>query len=226
MHDTALNFGRQFFETYVKENANLTIVDVGSQDVNGSLRSVAPRGNQYIGVDFQMARGVDVVLDDPYTLPFADQSVDVCVSTSCLEHSEFFWLLFQEVLRTLKPTGLFYLNAPSNGSFHRYPVDCWRFYPDSGIALQKWGRRVGYDCALLESFVGRQGSDEWNDFVAVFVKDRAHAAAFPHRILSRGVEYTNGLVLEKGLNIANFSGPTQDQHAQLRLRELLKLRSA
>jgi SAM-dependent methyltransferase len=168
---------------------------------------------------------VDVVLDDPYKLPFADQSVDVCVSTSCLEHSEFFWLLFQEVLRTLKPTGLFYLNAPSNGSFHRYPVDCWRFYPDSGIALQNWGRRVGYDCALLESFVGHQGTDEWNDFVAVFVKDRAHAARFPQRMSSRGVAFTNGLVLEKGLNVANFSGPTQDQHAQHRLRALLKMRA-
>jgi SAM-dependent methyltransferase len=70
-----------------------------------------------------------------YKLPFADGSVDVVLSSSCFEHSEFFWLLFLEILRVLRPEGLFYLNAPSNGPFHRYPVDCWRFYPDSGNAL-------------------------------------------------------------------------------------------
>ena len=61
---------------------------------------------------------------------------------------------FNEALRVLKPTGLLYINAPSNGAYHRYPVDCWRFYPDSGVALQNWGNRSGYECALLEFFIG------------------------------------------------------------------------
>ena len=26
----------------------------------------------------------------------------------------------------------------SNGDYHSWPVDCWRFYPDSGIALINW----------------------------------------------------------------------------------------
>ena len=84
-----------------------------------------------------------MVLDDPYTLPFADESVDIVVSTSCLEHSEMFWLSFLEMLRVLRPTGLLYLNVSSNGNFHRYPVDCWRFYPDSGVAMVCWARRNG-----------------------------------------------------------------------------------
>ena len=114
MHDTAMQYGAAFFNTYLKNTEDLTIVDIGSQDVNGSLRSVAPTNNKYIGVDFAEAKGVDVVITDPYSLPFEDESVDAVVSSSCFEHSEFFWLLFNEALRILKPNGLLYINAPSD----------------------------------------------------------------------------------------------------------------
>jgi SAM-dependent methyltransferase len=192
MHDTALRFGRLFFDTYFAHATGKRIVDIGSQDVNGTLRSGAPAGNEYIGLDFVEGRGVDVILTDPYSLPFEDNSVDVCVSSSVFEHSEFFWVLFTEILRILKPDGLLYINVPSNGAFHRYPVDCWRMYPDSGIALQNWARRNGVDALLLESFVGQQGLETWNDFVAVFLKDRANAANYKKRMQEQGIRYTNG----------------------------------
>lgn len=192
MHDTAMIFGERFFKTYVGERA-ARIADIGAQDVNGSLRSVAPADADYIGVDFVAGKGVDIVLDDPYQLPFEKESLDVVVSSSCFEHSEFFWLLFLEVLRVLKPDGLFYLNAPSNGVFHRYPTDCWRFYPDSGVALAKWGKRNGFEPAVLESFTGWQRQDVWNDFVCVFVKDEVFAHNYPRRITDRISNYTNGL---------------------------------
>lgn len=210
MHDTAMEYGKRFFETYLRQAINLTIVDVGAQDVNGSLRSVAPLGNNYIGLDFAEGKGVDIVIQDPYSLPFEDNSVDVCVCSSCFEHAEFFWLLFNDILRILKPTGLFYLNAPSNGSVHRYPVDCWRFYPDSGVALQNWGRRSGYNIALLESFTGIQQNDQWNDFVAIFAKDERYADRYAHRILDQVKDYTNGLIYGS-TEFRNLSYQPEDQ---------------
>jgi SAM-dependent methyltransferase len=181
-----------FFDTYVTVPAS--IVDIGAQDVNGSLRSVAPEGCPFTGVDFVDGRGVDVVIEDAYRLPFADGAFDVALSSSCFEHSEFFWLTFLEVLRILKPAGLFYLNVPSNGPFHRYPVDCWRFYPDSGVALQNWARRNGIDTLMLESFVGPKRTGAWNDLVAVFVKSKAEEARYPNRIINRYQAFTNGKV--------------------------------
>ena len=195
MHDTAMMYGKYFFSTYLKDAKGLKIVDVGSQDVNGSLRSVAPDNNNYIGVDFTEGNGVDITLTDPYSLPFEDSSIDVIVSSSCYEHSEFFWLSFNEAMRVLKPTGLLYINAPSNGAYHRYPVDCWRFYPDSGIALQNWGNRNGYECALLESFIGVRKRDKWHDFVAVFVKDKVNSSNFTARIQDNTNEFMNGRIL-------------------------------
>lgn len=182
MHDTALKFGKLFLDTYVSAASPLMLVEVGSRDVNGSIRQFADPVHSYTGLDFDAGRGVDIVLDDAYSFPFGDESVDVLLTSSCFEHSEFFWLTFLECQRILKPGGLMYLNAPSNGLFHRHPVDCWRFYPDSGLALARWANRHGYPTALLESFTGRRANDVWNDFIAVFVKDAAFADKHPARM--------------------------------------------
>ena len=223
MHYTAMEMGREFFKTYVARDRNLRIVDIGAQDVNGSLRSVATPGNQYIGVDFVEANGVDVVMDDPYVLPFETESVDVVVSSSCFEHSEFFWVLFMEIQRILKPSGLFYLNVPSNGYVHRYPVDCWRFYPDSAMALEKWARRNGCATVLLESFTSLQKKDLWNDFVAVFAKDARYAADHPRRIQWTYKDYTNGYIVGN----SRFTNPAEmqeDQHLNFGKRTMHFLR--
>lgn len=194
MHRSALKNGQLFFETYMNDAVPSLVVDLGAQDVNGSLRSCAPASCRYLGVDFVAGRGVDIALDDPYCLPFADGSIDAVVSSSCFEHIEFFWLMFNEVLRVLKPSGLFYLNAPSNGDYHRYPVDCWRFYPDAGEALARWGRRIGFPCTVLESFTAYQDQDIWNDSVVVFLKDETLVDRYPERMIKRLDRYMNGRV--------------------------------
>lgn len=222
MHKTAMKHGKLFFDTYLRDVPDPLIVDLGAQDVNGSLRSIAPALGKYVGVDFEQAMGVDVVIDDPYSLPFETGSVNVIVSSSCFEHSEFFWLTFLEAMRILKPNGLFYLNAPSNGFFHRYPVDCWRFYPDSGVALQNWGRRNGMNCLMLESFIGKQHTGIWNDFVAVFVKDQAHASTYRDRMQGNFTQFTNGLVAESA-TYSNFAVEPEDQATfSSRLRRLVR----
>lgn len=192
MHPSAMDNGKRFFAAYLGSGKSALVLDIGAQDVNGSLRQVAPPNARYVGVDFAQGPGVDLILEDMYHIPFADNSVDVVVSSSCFEHVEMFWLMFNEVLRVLKPDGLFYLNAPANGEFHRYPVDCWRFYPDAGLALVRWARRSGYEPALLESFTTYQQRDIWNDFVAVFVKNESCVESHPTRMLDRLDHYMNG----------------------------------
>ena len=183
MHPSALLAGKQFFLTYCPL-ADITVLDVGSQDVNGSLRAVAPDGCRYTGVDMSPGPGVDVVAVDPYKLPFDDSAFDVVLSTSCFEHDPCFWLAFLECIRVLKRGGYFYLNVPSNGVYHTYPTDNWRFYPDAGLALAYWGRRNELDVHVEESFILNQTDPSWerdptvlgqiqgswNDFVCVFRK--------------------------------------------------------
>jgi len=223
MHPTAMSNCKIFFDTYkgsFSSGQKIKVIEIGSQDVNGSLRSVAPADYEYVGVDFAPGKGVDVVLSDPYALPFDGESADIVVSSSCFEHSELFWLLFLEIMRILKPKGLFYLNAPANGVFHRWPVDCWRFYPDCGGALVTWAKRNSMNVALLESYTSMQVGDPWNDFVAVFLKDEKHVADFPKRIMDSKSDINNG-VLYGGKNYLKESPLPEDLKKLLTISQII-----
>ena len=167
MHSSAHVFGELFFERYWRPEFK-RVLDIGSYDVNGSLRDVQPAGSEWVGIDIAAGPGVDVVLTDPYSYPFPDGHFDAIVSTSCFEHDNMFWLTFLEALRVLSPGGMLYLNSPSQGGYHGHPGDNWRFYPDSGLALQQWAHRNNVNVRLVESFIVQVPC--WYDFVAIFTK--------------------------------------------------------
>jgi SAM-dependent methyltransferase len=168
MHDTAHAIGAMFLKTYAKIGDS--ILDVGSLDVNGTLRDAVPNEAAYVGADVVSGKNVDIVLDSPHRFQFQSNRFNIVISTSCLEHDDFFWLTFSEMARVLAPGGFIYINAPTNGPVHRHPIDCWRFYPDAGKALSKWSKRCGHEVSLIESFFGPVDPVGWIDFVAVFGK--------------------------------------------------------
>jgi len=196
MHISAMKHAKLFLQTYAIKS-NLNIIEVGSQDVQGSIRNLKPSDATYTGYDFVAGLGVDVVVEHPYKLPIADNSIDIVISSSCYEHASLFWMNFVEAIRVLKPNGIFYMQAPSNGEYHRWPVDCWRFYPDSGLALAQWARLYGFEhCHLLESFVGNKDNDIWKDFVGIWIKNINHIDQYPNRILNEYKDYSNGITFE------------------------------
>ena len=171
MHPSALRNGKNFFDKY---SIGGSIVEIGSRgEGGGSLRGVAPVGCSYVGLDIHEGPGVDVVMYDPYEFPLLDGSFDCVVCSSVFEHVEFFWLTFVEMVRVCKPGGYIYANAPSNGIVHRCPVDCWRFYPDAGVALARWAYRQGYPVEVVETWIGPPDEEDparWADWVCVWRK--------------------------------------------------------
>lgn len=133
--------------------------------------------------------------------------------------SEFFWLTFMEILRILKSDGILLITVPANAAVHRYPVDCWRFYPDSGMALRNWARRQGVKAELLESFTGRQMAGLMNDFTAVFLKDKAYMAKHPNRIQDIYGHYVWGYV-HGASRFTNQESVNEDWAARRLLRDL------
>ena len=191
MHDTALFFGKKFFEVYGINKSK--ILDIGSKDENGSLKKYTENKYEYIGIDMIPGKNVDIVQADPYILPFEDNTFDIITSSSVFEHSQMFWVLFNEIIRVLKPNGLFYLNAPSNGHYHAFPVDCYRFYPDAGESLKEWGVRSGFkNLTILESFIGSKQNENWNDFVCIFLKNKNFLSNYPNRIMDTTKKFTFG----------------------------------
>jgi SAM-dependent methyltransferase len=149
-----------------------SVLEVGAIDVNGSLKDFKRDGCEWLGVDLEPGKGVDIVIERASKLPFEDNSFDLIVATSVFEHDPTFWLTFSEMLRVVKPEGFVYICAPSNGWVHRYPMDVYRFYPDAGIGLVEWGRREFPELELVESFISERDGDIWNDFCAVFSKTK------------------------------------------------------
>lgn len=205
MHYTAEQNVKRFFNTYINiKTDNIKILEIGSQVGGFNIRSLSPPNATYVGMDLELAPGVDVVLEDPYIFPFKNDHFDFIISSSCFEHIEFFWISYLEIIRVLKPQGLFYMNAPSNGDFHRYPVDCWRFFPDSGLALSNWGKYNNFiNCEVIEQYTSDKENDIWNDYVSIFIKDSSNIHLYPDRIINNFYNYTNGSIYPHN-NILNI----------------------
>ena len=108
--------------------------------------------------------------------------------------------------------GLFFLNAPSNSKFHRHETDNWRFYPDSSLALQKWGERNNFNPKVLEHFTNFEtGRDIWNDYVSIIIKDKQFINKFPDRIIHSKKNFTNGRLNDSD-EIINYQEVPQDQN--------------
>lgn len=153
-----------------RENESLRILDLGSQDVNGSYRPLfsEPTWN-YSGLDMTAGRNVDIVLQTPYAWKeVASESADVVISGQAFEHIEYFWITLLEVARVLKYGGLCCILAPSSGPEHRYPVDCWRFYPDGMGALTRFAKMDVVEATTQWQDIGYpDGSDAWHDSMLI-----------------------------------------------------------
>ena len=200
MHDTALISGKLFAEKY--GHINKVVIDIGGKNVNGSLRSFFESlGMKYICVDMEEDSSVDIVVKPGDKLPFDTGSVDLVVSTSCFEHDPCFWITFKEMTRITKLGGFIYVNAPSNGYYHGYPGDNWRFYSDAGQALAYWS---GYQFSneeifpvkVVETFHILPSQDIWCDFVCVWERvDTKETEIVVSKTVSENV-----YILEKALN--------------------------
>lgn len=127
---------RVFRDIYVPDGG--TVLDVGSWSTGAfSARDVFTGSRyRYVGLDIQPGRNVDVVVADPYRWQEVErESVDAVVSSATFEHNPFFWITAAEIARVLRQGGYACVVAPSSGGVHRYPLDCWRFYPDATAAL-------------------------------------------------------------------------------------------
>lgn len=142
MHESSFRNMEQFTKKYLEKfkDKSIKILDIGSQDVNGSYKPIFQNTNwEYYGCDMVEGKNVDIMLNDIYDWRnIKSESFDVVISGQAFEHIEFFWITMLEISRILKDDGICCIIAPSSGNEHRYPLDCWRFYPDGFAALSKY----------------------------------------------------------------------------------------
>lgn len=174
MHMSSLLKMDYFVKKYLTQYSNkmLRILDVGSQDVNGTYKPAFQNSHwAYIGCDMVPGNNVDILLKNAYDwTEIESDSLDVVVTGQTFEHVEYPWITILEIARVLKPEGICCIIAPSSGPEHKYPVDCWRIYSDGFKALAKFA------CLeVIEAFTDWNGeySDDsaiWHDSVLIAKK--------------------------------------------------------
>jgi SAM-dependent methyltransferase len=90
------------------------VVEIGSYDVNGSVRDIFGTSREYIGVDLREGPGVDMVAFG-HELDLPDASFDVAISGECLEHDPYWVKTILNMCRMTRSGGLVAFTCGSSG---------------------------------------------------------------------------------------------------------------
>jgi SAM-dependent methyltransferase len=139
MHQSSMERMEWFRDKWISREGR--VLDVGSRGYHSETYKhlFLPPKFEYHGMDVEPGPNVDLVVKSPYQwTEIPTDSFDYVISGQAFEHIEFPWITIQEMARVCKPGGKICIIAPNFQRLHRYPVDCWRFFPDGFIAYAKW----------------------------------------------------------------------------------------
>lgn len=188
MHQSAYDKTKVCVEGYLAayKDKPLDILDIGSCTVDVQTfnhRSLCRDPWKYTGMDIEAGENVHIVVREPYDWKEIESArYDVVLCGQAFEHIRFPWLTIKEIQRVLKPGGIAIITAPSGGPEHKYPVDCWRIYPDGFQALCDYaGLRMVEHYTQFGDFFYTDGSDKWHDSIAIMQRpaEAGEEAAFP-----------------------------------------------
>ena len=113
------------------EIENKRVLEIGSRDVNGSVKPFIQtfRPKEYVGIDLAAGPRVNVVLPAEQAVKyFGAESFDVVISTETLEHVEDWRSVITNIKEVLMPSGYVFITTVCQGyPLHDYPADCWRY---------------------------------------------------------------------------------------------------
>jgi len=121
-------------------NPRLRVLDAGSHRGGAYRRMAERKGWDYTGLDTREGANVDVVTPFPCSYPFDDDTFDVVISGSTMEHVPDLRAWVNELARVLRPAGWLIVLTVNEWPEHKHPLDCWRILPD--------GMRYLFDMSL------------------------------------------------------------------------------
>ncbi|MEK7554763.1 MAG: methyltransferase domain-containing protein [Patescibacteria group bacterium] len=110
------------------------VIEVGSYDMNGSMRptALAWKPAEYVGVDIVPGPGVDVICDaDDVIKKFGKERFDVVISTESIEHTRNWRTVISNLKNLAAPGGVILVTTCMPGHYyHPHPGDFWRYTPE------------------------------------------------------------------------------------------------
>jgi SAM-dependent methyltransferase len=124
------------------------VLEVGSLNVNGSVRSIIESygPGEYVGVDIVKGPGVDKICYVENLLDqFGENKFDVVICTELLEHVRYWRKAVSNIKGVCEFNGTILLSTRSYGfPYHGHPYDFWRYEMDDV-------RNIFSDCDILAS---------------------------------------------------------------------------
>lgn len=130
MHQSVMDYVTQWAGQLNLNQPEAQVLEVGSYDVNGSVR---PLFNQtdYLGIDIEQGPGVDRVLSShELTDAFGLDTFDTVVCCEMLEHDLNPWDTVRNIYLVTKPGGIVVATARGNGFGEHNRPDRFRFMED------------------------------------------------------------------------------------------------
>ena len=125
MHPAALQFVTAAHHTH---GPFARVVEVGSRDINGSVRHVFEDATSYVGIDLADGPGVDLVADARDVEP--EYPVDCVVCCEVLEHDAGWEDTVVHVARWLRPGGYLIVTCAGPGRRPHSAIDGgWVLHP-------------------------------------------------------------------------------------------------
>ncbi len=112
-HKQQKDFITQISSSFKQYFNNSTVLEVGSLDINGSIRSFF-NSCDYIGLDVASGKGVDVVCQgQEYSAD--NESFDHVISCEAMEHNPYWKETFENMIRLCKKDGLVTFTCATTG---------------------------------------------------------------------------------------------------------------
>ena len=160
-HNEQREFCQRVKKIYPNFFSNKKVLDIGSLDINGSNKYFF-EDCSYIGLDLGEGKNVDVIsLGHLYDAP--DNYFDTIISTEVFEHDMFYEKTINNIIRMLKPGGLFLFTCaapgrPEHGTRNHRTNTATNQYSAPFLS----GINVSDDPNIPDSLL--YTSDEWADY--------------------------------------------------------------
>ena len=139
-----------FFAEVASANRDIVaggrLIEIGSYDVNGSVRNLFASGATYIGVDLQEGPGVDIVAYG-HEVDHAGASYDLALSGECFEHDPHWQATVANMCRMTRPGGVVAFTCASRGR------------PEHGTTRTELGESPGTQSRGLDYYRNLEESD-------------------------------------------------------------------
>jgi SAM-dependent methyltransferase len=163
-------------DKYPKSFTNCSVIEIGSYDINGTVRKYFTNCPDYIGIDWREGPSVDIVVL-AHEMRF-DRQFDTIISSNTLEHDPYWNASLRVMCEYLKPGGMLLMSwgGPNSAKHREEHSPVGDYHPksldDVEGCITKYGLKI-VESLSSKDFLKRVGSTENDQGVLnlVAVKD-------------------------------------------------------